>query len=109
MGNANITCAQNETYGMFDTLLSLSPKSSSGGDGDSREDQIIAAAQRFLKALPNVYDEEATEMAFPVLYEESMNTVLVQEVKRFNRLIRVMQKSLVDVQRALKGLAVMSA
>ena len=47
-------------------------------------------------------------MAFPVMYEESMNTVLVQEVKRFNRLLKVMIKTLFEVQRALKGLAVMS-
>jgi dynein heavy chain len=42
------------------------------------------------------------------MYEESMNTVLVQEVKRFNRLLNVMIKTLFEVQRALKGLAVMS-
>ena len=42
------------------------------------------------------------------MYEESMNTVLVQEVIRYNRLIIVMQETLVNVKKALKGQVVMS-
>jgi dynein heavy chain, axonemal len=90
-------------------LLSLQPRSSGNeGGGLSREDQIIAAAKDIESSLPALFDEEAISMAFPVLYEESMNTVLVQEVKRFNRLLSVMIKTSFEVQRALKGLAVMS-
>ena len=37
-----------------------------------------------------------------------MNTVLVQEAIRYNRLIAVYNQSLVDLQKALKGLVVMS-
>ena len=42
--NANITCAQNETYEIFDVLQSLQPRSTGDeGGGLSREDQIIVA------------------------------------------------------------------
>lgn len=45
---------------------------------------------------------------FPVSYEESMNTVLFQEVVRYNKLLLVMEDTLINIQRALKGRIVMS-
>lgn len=40
---------------------------------------------------------------YPVDYHESMNTVLVQELVRFNRLLAVMKASLQQLGAALKG------
>lgn len=48
-------------------------------------------------------------MQYPVRYEESMNTVLLQECIRYNKLILEMQRSLPELQKALQGLVVMSA
>ena len=44
----------------------------------------------------------------PVMYEESMNTVLIQEVIRYNRLLQTVRSTLNDLLKALKGLVVMS-
>ena len=39
---------------------------------------------------------------YPVQYEESMNTVLRQELIRFNRLTVVMRESLKNILKAIK-------
>ena len=106
--NANITCAQNETYETFDVLLSLQSTGSSSGSGNSSEQQMLDTARGIQSRLPFLYDEEAIGMAFPVDYNESMNTVLTQEVKRFNKLLRVMKETLKQAERALQGFVLMS-
>lgn len=42
------------------------------------------------------------------MYNESMNTVLTQELDRYNGLIRTIKRSLVDMKRAIKGEILMS-
>lgn len=42
------------------------------------------------------------------MYRESLNTVLIQEAIRYNRLLKVIRTTLRDLQKALKGLVVMS-
>jgi len=49
--NADITCAQNDTYTMFRTILSLQPRSSSGG-GKSRDEVLTEAARDVLSKVP---------------------------------------------------------
>jgi len=46
---------------------------------------------------------------FPTKYEESMNTVVKQECFRYNALLAVMDSTLKDFRKAIKGLIIMTA
>lgn len=62
-----------------------------------------------MSKLPSDYNLETVMQKYPVMYEESMNTVLRQELIRYNRLTSVVRKSLNDIRKAIKGLVVMSS
>jgi dynein heavy chain len=106
--NANISCAIAETNLLLDTALSLQPRAA-GGAGKSWGDSLQELAADIAERVPPLYDIEKALIMFPVKYDESMNTVLTQELLRFNNLILAIKVSLVDVQKAIKGLVVMSA
>mmetsp|Transcript_25185 Transcript_25185/g.84603 ORF Transcript_25185/g.84603 Transcript_25185/m.84603 type:complete len:2627 (-) Transcript_25185:45-7925(-) len=105
--NANISCALGETNLLLGTLLSLQPRSS-GGAGKSWDDTLAEASADIAGRLPKQFDIERALIDFPVTYDESMNTVLTQELLRFNNLTEIIKDRLREVQRALKGLVVMS-
>ncbi|XP_032448113.1 dynein heavy chain 1, axonemal [Lynx canadensis] len=106
--NANITFAQNETYALLSAIIQLQPKSSSMG-GQGREEIVEDVANNILLQTPEPINLQLVIAKYPVLYEESMNTVLVQEVIRYNRLLQVITQTLRDLLKALKGLVVMSS
>lgn len=107
--NVNISAAITDTNDLFATLISVQPRTSGGGGGASRDEIVGTLAKGMEEQIPADYNVEDAEERYPVMYENSMNTVLVQELIRFNKLIGVVRQSLADVQRALKGEVVMSA
>ncbi|XP_019331155.1 dynein axonemal heavy chain 1 [Alligator mississippiensis] len=106
--NANITFAQNETFALLGAIVQLQPKTSASG-GQSREEVVEETLKDILEKLPAPINLKDVMLKYPVLYEESMNTVLVQEVIRYNRLLEIIAQTLKDLLKALKGLVVMSS
>jgi dynein heavy chain len=105
--NASITSATQQTNYLFGTILSLLPAAASE-EGMTWEDSLAALAQKTEERIPDLYDIEKVVIDYPISYNESMNTVLVQELERFNRLVKTIKSSLRDVQRAITGEVVMS-
>ena len=108
--NANIACAQAETFTLFDTFLLMEAQEGGGGGGASREELVGIAcvdAETKLKK-KGQFDIDQISLQYPVKYDESMNTVLLQECIRFNKLIAAMETSLPMLIKALKGLVVMN-
>ena len=79
-----------------------------GGGGVSTDDLIKGKIKDILSQLPKPFDTDAASKKHPVRYEESMNTVLQQELFRFNKLLRTVSSTLVNVDKAIDGFVVMS-
>ncbi|XP_046853910.1 dynein axonemal heavy chain 12-like isoform X2 [Xenia sp. Carnegie-2017] len=107
--NVDISKELQETRQLFNSVLLTQSQQSSGGGGKKGDDALLEIAKDILSKLPKNFDLEAALLKYPVKYEESMNTVLVQEMERFNNLIQVIRTSLTNLQKAIKGLVVMSA
>merc|ERR1719419_2165221 len=92
--NADITKDQGETSSLFNAILLTLPRETGGGGGGGGETKTPAQAnfelsKDILSRLPPNFNMEFVEKEFPVKYEESMNTVLRQELIKFNKLITV--------------------
>ncbi|GLI63290.1 hypothetical protein VaNZ11_006196 [Volvox africanus] len=111
--NADITKDQQETDLLLSSLLAASSGGAAGGGasgGVAARDAVLAeVAADITSRVPQPFDIEAVRFKYPVDYYESMNTVLCQELVRFNRLLEAIHDSLAALQKALRGLVLMSS
>ena len=105
--NAAITSSILETSKLLSNALSLLPRSTAAG-AKTWGEMLAETAGIVEGQLPELFDLEKISIQYPTLYEDSSNTILTQELERYNKLLNRVKISLRDVQRALKGEVVMS-
>jgi dynein heavy chain len=110
--NANITFLKQETDRMFATVLALQPKTGGSDEGQSPDEVVDTLAKSIEAGLPPILDRENAGVKTFVVRDngqmDSLATVLGQELVKFNRLLNRMKTSLSDLQKAIKGMIVMT-
>ncbi|RYH28883.1 hypothetical protein EON65_10520, partial [archaeon] len=127
--NAEIGYYSNAVKAMWVDLISLQPRRAASGEGMSREDYISATARDVYSKIPiesmdigsfdlmqtrvklikrNISLATAANNGKPIEDEEGVTVtpcqvVLLQELERWNNLVKKMALSLLDLQRALVG------
>lgn len=93
------------TNEMLATALSLQSSGSGGGAaGESEEAAIFRIADGIFDMLPkDEYNIEEAAKKHPITYHDSMNTVLQQELLRYNKLTMMIKSSLRTGKMAIKG------
>lgn len=106
--NASITKENKETNTLLTGVLLTQPHIGQGGGSKDSEAQTIELAHDILLRLPDEFNIYEVSQQYPVMYTNSMNTVLRQELIRFNRLLVAVQTSLKDMVKACRGQVVMN-
>lgn len=101
--NANITCQQNIIKHFMDTLQNVSPRSGGGKSGEESPDDIATKlAQQIEQQICPPFNYKLPENP------DSLDIFKSQEIERYNVLIKTLKFTLHEIQKAIKGLVVMS-
>ena len=111
--NADITFQQNETKAMLDTVIDIAGTGGGGGDGTDTSVVVEKLRAQIQQQLPPIYDERSAHSSTFATIEtgavNSLGVFLRQELARFNIMLTVVAKSLFELDKAMRGVVVMSA
>ena len=107
--NADITYQINTAKGLLDQIIEIQPKESGGGSaGESREAIVGRIAEDMLAKLPQLYSPFEVKAALEKLGgQQPMNIFLKQEIDRMQRILKLIQTTLIDLGMAIEGTIIM--
>ncbi|KAJ0182474.1 hypothetical protein K1T71_001843 [Dendrolimus kikuchii] len=107
--NADITYQRNTTQEVLDTILSIQPKESSGGGGETREASVYRQSKEMLEKVPPNFDpHEVKERLRHYGMYNSMVIFLRQEIDRMQKVISLVRRTLKDLLLAIDGTIIMN-
>ncbi|CAB3256562.1 unnamed protein product [Arctia plantaginis] len=107
--NADITYQRNTVQDLLDTILSIQPKESAGGGGETREASVYRQTKEMLEKVPPNFDpHEVKERLKLYGILGSMVIFLRQEIDRMQRVINLVRSTLKDLLLAIDGTIIMN-
>lgn len=106
--NAAISSAIDDTKEMISSILLISSNTDEDCDVESQNKELKAIAKKYLERMPEPFDAEDVKLKNKLSYQNCMNTVLLQEILRYNNLVVAIRVSLNNLIRASEGLIVMT-
>ena len=107
--NADITYQTNTADEILSTIVSIQPKDSGGGGGETRESVVYRLCDDMLEKLPEDYVPHEVRSALvkadPL---QPLNIFLKQEVDRMQRVISTVRSTLKDLKLAIDGTIIMN-
>nr|CAD7439194.1 unnamed protein product [Timema bartmani] len=107
--NADITYQSNTTKDILDQIVSIQPKESAIGSGETRESVVTKQTLDMLDKLPPDYDPFGVRERLKIMgHLNSMNIFLRQEIDRMQKVIKLVRVTLKDLLLAIEGTIIMN-
>ena len=100
--NAELSKSIRESYELCSRLLALQPQAVSISF-DEQKNTILSMISFILSKIPRAFDIELVREKYPTSYNESLSTVILQELNRYNHLIETIIHTLLILKQAYEG------
>ncbi|EHH15505.1 hypothetical protein EGK_01607, partial [Macaca mulatta] len=101
------SCWETQGEEFIENLIAMQPKTTTANlrirPEQSKDELVMEILSDLLKRLPLTVEKEVKIHEIPLTFKAVLLTFLKQEIKRFDKLLFVIHKSLKDLQLAIKG------